>query len=237
MITLSPNDLTIRDVFVKQLLQLNGVSIDKALAIIEKYSTPSSLIEAYKQCDSEKEKENLISNLKFGLNKRNVGPAIISNSQSLDFSSSNQFCLRPEQYEIVLCVDNCETASGEPNSRKLMLQNELRKNGVTFDIRKLHVGDYAWVAREKVSLIPGQLRLPKGRELVLDHIVERKRMDDLSSSIKDGRFHEQKFRMKECGLRHPIYLVEEIGTSTSLPESTLIQAISNTQSTSHQGNA
>jgi len=32
----------------------------------------------------------------------------------------------------------------------------------------------------------------QGSELVLDHIVERKRMDDLSTSIIDGRFAEQK---------------------------------------------
>ena len=31
-------------------------------------------------------------------------------------------------------------------------------------------------------------------ELVLDHIIERKRMDDLSSSIIDRRFSEQKVR-------------------------------------------
>ena len=29
-------------------------------------------------------------------------------------------------------------------------------------------------------------------ELVLDYIVERKRMDDLAGSITDGRFKEQK---------------------------------------------
>jgi len=29
-------------------------------------------------------------------------------------------------------------------------------------------------------------------ELVLDYIVERKRMDDLADSIVDGRFREQK---------------------------------------------
>lgn len=30
------------------------------------------------------------------------------------------------------------------------------------------------------------------RELVLDYIIERKRMDDLCGSIIDGRFREQK---------------------------------------------
>lgn len=38
----------------------------------------------------------------------------------------------------------------------------------------------------------GCLSLPKSREVVLDYIVERKRMDDLAGSIVDGRFYEQK---------------------------------------------
>lgn len=45
--------------------------------------------------------------------------------------------------------------------------------------------------REDCS-VSGQLRAPVGRELVLDYIVERKRMDDLCGSIIDGRFREQK---------------------------------------------
>ena len=41
-------------------------------------------------------------------------------------------------------------------------------------------------------LLPGQLVLPATREIVLEYVVERKRMDDLAGSIIDGRFHEQK---------------------------------------------
>lgn len=41
-------------------------------------------------------------------------------------------------------------------------------------------------------LSPGQLQAPVGRELVLDYIIERKRIDDLCGSIIDGRFREQK---------------------------------------------
>uniref|UniRef100_A0A3B3QWE8 Crossover junction endonuclease MUS81 n=1 Tax=Paramormyrops kingsleyae TaxID=1676925 RepID=A0A3B3QWE8_9TELE len=69
-------------------------------------------------------------------------------------------------------------------------------------------------------------------ELVLDYVIERKRIDDLCGSIIDGRFREQKFRLKRCGLRRPVYLVEECGSAAahlSLPESTLQQAIVNTQ--------
>ncbi|XP_029932110.1 structure-specific endonuclease subunit MUS81 [Myripristis murdjan] len=139
--------------------------------------------------------------------------------------------LLPGNYEIILCVDFIETTGGSHHCKQELVK-ELQRNRVTFDIRKLNVGDFLWVAREKVAPVPGQLRPPPGRELVLDYIIERKRMDDLCGSIIDGRFREQKFRLKRCGLRRPIYLVEECGTAAShlsLPETTLQQAIINTQ--------
>ncbi|KAG7218664.1 hypothetical protein INR49_019788 [Caranx melampygus] len=139
--------------------------------------------------------------------------------------------LLPGTYDIILCVDFIETTGGSQH-RKQELVKELQRNGVTFDVRKLNVGDFLWVARERVPPVPGQLRAPPGRELVLDYIIERKRMDDLCGSIIDGRFREQKFRLKRCGLRRPVYLVEECGTAAahlSLPEATLQQAIINTQ--------
>ena len=40
--------------------------------------------------------------------------------------------------------------------------------------------------------VSGSLSVPVARELVLDYIAERKRMDDLCCSITDGRFREQK---------------------------------------------
>lgn len=61
--------------FIRQLLQLKGLSFDKATAIVEKYPTPISLYTAYQNCSSS-EGEKLLSNLKFGLLKKNLGPAI-----------------------------------------------------------------------------------------------------------------------------------------------------------------
>lgn len=58
---------------------------------------------------------------------------------------------------------------------------ELTNLKVNFEVRHLEVGDFVWVARNGC-----------GKELLLPYIVERKRMDDLGKSIKDGRFHEQK---------------------------------------------
>ncbi|XP_078062674.1 structure-specific endonuclease subunit MUS81-like, partial [Mustelus asterias] len=115
--------------------------------------------------------------------------------------------------------------------RKRELVTELKRNKINFDVRKLHVGDFLWIARERVQHHPGQQQPPRARELVLEYVVERKRMDDLCGSIVDGRFREQKFRMKRCGLRNRIYLVEDCSfvKHLSLPESTLQQAIVNTQ--------
>lgn len=59
---------------------------------------------------------------------------------------------------------------------------ELSQLGVSFEVRHLNVGDFAWVARCRVT----------NDELVLPYIVERKRIDDLSASITDGRYYEQK---------------------------------------------
>lgn len=79
--------------------------------------------------------------------------------------------------------------------------------------------------------MPGQLELPHQRELVLDYVVERKRMDDLSSSICDGRFEEQKHRFKHAGIQHGVYLVEDYGRIDNhrLPADTLKQAMTNSE--------
>ncbi|XP_028565564.2 structure-specific endonuclease subunit MUS81 isoform X1 [Podarcis muralis] len=141
-----------------------------------------------------------------------------------------QFSFHPGNFDVILCVDFIETTGG-PTSRKQDLVSELQRHNVPFSIRKLHIGDFLWVARERVLPAAGQPQPPAARELVLDYVVERKRMPDLCSSIIDGRFREQKFRLRQCGISHPIYLVEESGSTQhlSLPEKTLQQAMTNTQ--------
>lgn len=56
-------------------------------------------------------------------------------------------------------------------------------------------------------------------------------MDDLGASIKDGRFHEQKFRLRKCGLSNVLYLVEHFGSNKhiGLPLPYLMQALANTR--------
>ena len=61
------------------------------------------------------------------------------------------------------------------------------------------------VAKSKTKKIK---KIPQFTDYVLDFIVERKTADDLAASIMDGRYEEQKFRLKNCGINNVIYLVE-----------------------------
>ncbi|VAH69118.1 unnamed protein product [Triticum turgidum subsp. durum] len=88
--------------------------------------------------------------------------------------------------------------SGWARARRKVVDNIHTQFGVPVKIKHLPVGDALWIARHK------QL----GTEYVLDFIVERKNVDDLLGSIKDNRYKDQKLRLKKCGLRKLIYLVE-----------------------------
>nr|XP_002125898.1 crossover junction endonuclease MUS81 [Ciona intestinalis] len=147
-----------------------------------------------------------------------------SNPQcSLAHSSGGnvEFCLEPGDFDVVLCVDTREVSG---DKRKKEMQREIQKLNVETIDRVLQIGDFVWVAKEKSYT-------GNGREIVLDYIVERKCMADLAMSIRDGRFHEQKIRLKQCGAKKIVYLVEDMNKiqHQSLPEKTLRQALINTQ--------
>lgn len=77
----------------------------------------------------------------------------------------------------------------------------------------------------------GQLALPHRREMVLDYVIERKRMDDLASSIIDKRFEEQKHRFAAADIKRAVYLVEDYGRidNLSLSADQLRQAMANSE--------
>ncbi|KIW83793.1 hypothetical protein Z517_03039 [Fonsecaea pedrosoi CBS 271.37] len=104
------------------------------------------------------------------------------------------------------------------------ISGELKKHGITATIRSLPLGDVLWVA-EVNPLYTNSLKAAtvgdEGDdkvEIVLEHILERKRLDDLISSIKDGRFHEQKFRLHRSGIKNVTYLIEEYSISSERSE-------------------
>jgi crossover junction endonuclease MUS81 len=104
------------------------------------------------------------------------------------------------QFEIILIVDTREKLSGfGGEQRHTKLLSDLEAQQVKCESRTLAAGDFTWIAK------PNQSHLP---ELMLDFVIERKQMQDLASSIKDNRWSEQKYRLKRCGLRRPLYLIE-----------------------------
>jgi len=123
-----------------------------------------------------------------------------------------QFKLRKGSFDILLCVDNTETTGGGSGGRKtlkLETVRHLQSCNVMYDRRNLNIGDFLWIAKERVGEVEGQFMQRQPKELVLPYVVERKRLDDLWMSVKDGRYEEQKFRMKGCGLLNLFYLIED----------------------------
>ncbi|KAJ1812539.1 Crossover junction endonuclease mus81 [Coemansia sp. RSA 2599] len=103
-------------------------------------------------------------------------------------------------FDIILIVDSREVHSSADRS---LIERELEAHEIPVEIRPLTVGDYLWIARAKKT---GDFRhLP---DVVLDYVVERKRMDDLCASIRDGRYKEQHSRIHGTGFTNVLYVVE-----------------------------
>lgn len=80
--------LTVREVFVQQLLQLHSLSLDRALAIVERYATPRLLLDAYAKCGSEAEARQLLATLGCGPLQRPLGEKL---SQCIYEFYTNEF--------------------------------------------------------------------------------------------------------------------------------------------------
>ncbi|XP_053998116.1 crossover junction endonuclease MUS81 [Hylaeus anthracinus] len=128
--------------------------------------------------------------------------------------------LESNKFDIILLVDTQETCGVKTKSQHDATKRELSELNTLYEVRHLKVGDFAWIARCRTTK----------NELVLPYIVERKRIDDLCASITDGRFHEQKFRLKQSGIENLMYIIEEYdkGQRLTIPHSALMQASINT---------
>lgn len=97
----------------------------------------------------------------------------------------------PGKYAITLVLDNREIK--DKNNRSGMY-NALMEKGIPVEQRPLSIGDVAWIA--KPCHTTGDSI--EDEELVLDAIIERKRIDDLCSSLLGGRYDEQKVIYFAC---------------------------------------
>ncbi|KAJ2021438.1 Crossover junction endonuclease mus81 [Coemansia sp. S680] len=104
------------------------------------------------------------------------------------------------EYDILLIVDNREVHSSADRN---LIAKELEEQQVKIEIRPLTVGDYLWIARAKPTSTFKHLP-----DIALDYVVERKRMDDLCASIRDGRYKEQHTRIHGTGFTNVLYIVE-----------------------------
>lgn len=132
----------------------------------------------------------------------------ISDESSLP--SFTPITLEPGSFTVQLILDSREIRAKE--DRDYMARELSHRRGVKPIVRALDLGDALWVAKMYDPNLLSR-RGAEGDEILLDYIVERKRLDDLVSSIKDGRFHEQKFRLKRSGIKNVVYLIEHINVN------------------------
>ncbi|KAL5340107.1 hypothetical protein BJX70DRAFT_132364 [Aspergillus crustosus] len=114
-----------------------------------------------------------------------------------------------DSFTVQLVLDTREVRTSKDRD---YISNELIRKGITPEVRALEIGDIMWVAKFHDPTFLSRYS-EEGDEIMLDWIVERKRLDDLIGSIKDGRFHEQKFRLQRSGIKSVIYLVEEFSVT------------------------
>lgn len=147
---------------------------------------------------------------------------------AMGFSKISPIQLQPGTFTVQLVLDSREVRA--KNDRDY-IHDELAKLGVNALVRPLELGDFFWVAKCRDSGLLSRLG-EEGDEIALDWIIERKRLDDLVGSIKDGRFQEQKFRFRKMNVKNVVYIIEDFTMSsekTSHFQDAIETAIGSTQ--------
>ncbi|KAG7662454.1 MUS81 [[Candida] subhashii] len=131
---------------------------------------------------------------------RNANTSMTHDPQSRNLDGVKYEIWSRTEYEIILIIDNREIRSHQERD---YFSKRLDTFGIKCEVRPLSAGDAVWIARNYRT----------GKEAILNYICERKRLDDLASSITDGRFQEQKNRLKKTGMKHCYYIIEDMATS------------------------
>lgn len=66
------------------------------------------------------------------------------------------------------------------------MTNYLNSRNVPYEVREWKCGDYGWVVQPDAGRPPSAGEVGFEREYVVPRLLERKRVDDLAGSIKDG---------------------------------------------------
>lgn len=73
-----------------------------------------------------------------------------------------------------------------------------------------------------LNLVIGDFMWIRG-DYVINTIIERKKCSDFVSSLYDGRFTEQKNRLKNTGLKHCVYLIEGLKSRDNFIDSAILK--------------
>ncbi|ODV63883.1 Mus81p [Ascoidea rubescens DSM 1968] len=130
------------------------------------------------------------------INQQNAIPSSIR--KKLD--NTEYVVWQPSDYQVLFYLDNREIRA---KNQRNYFYDKLSEMGINVHIKSLTLGDGLWIAKN----------IHNHEEVVLDFIFERKRLGDYVSSIKDGRFYEQKSRLEKAGLEHSYYLIEEFNST------------------------
>ena len=121
---------------------------------------------------------------------------------------------------IYLIVDLREKGAGNENFRVEILNK--CSYPIPIEEKNLSLGDFTWIFKDQLD----------GEEYMIDFIIERKTLNDLSASIVDGRYSEQKYRLKNSPYKNTYYLFEgtELNThnNSNLSKDAINTAINNT---------
>lgn len=136
------------------------------------------------------------------LEKLPSAPAVHESESNLDeFKSRDQNVVgAPCEVEVVLLLDNRERGYKDRD----YLRRKIEEKGISCEVLSLALGDVLWAVCDKKKRLNRQ---PQDLHLV-NYIIERKKISDLIESIKDGRYLEQKYRLKKCPIQNVLYLVE-----------------------------
>ncbi|EFC45770.1 predicted protein [Naegleria gruberi] len=134
-----------------------------------------------------------IVNLKSFLENPEPNPSFAFSAADSNTTSTKSNDLPKVPYKIHLIIDQRERTGH--NDRKSFCDT-LKKRGVDALISQLGMGDVIWTLTTEE------------RSYVLNYVLERKDINDLAGSIKDGRYKEQKFRMNNSNCSNIFYLIE-----------------------------
>jgi crossover junction endonuclease MUS81 len=143
-----------------------------------------------------------------------IDPVLPPDTTSPAIPSFTPIILPPGSFTIRLVLDTREVRTKKDRD---YISSSLATRGHVALTRALPLGDILWIAQIHpchAHLLTGEALSEEGQhEIMLSHIIERKRLDDLIGSIKDGRFHEQKFRLTKSGVQNVTYIIEAFSVS------------------------